>query len=209
MDNSFNSMKDAKQEVLQLAGETFQVERPGHATHAATGLRTATYISFFPEDDVQVGDVLRSVATEEVFYIVETDEKIIDGETLTVHAVYETDAQRIGQLEASHPREQSTVGRQPVTGSTAGGREPVSLSGPVDLRQIDLEIERRGGPDQAALHAMVAALDAALNGAEPLQRGFLARFATLLEHHSWTGGAIAGALLQWAATAPGEPRAAP
>jgi len=200
--DSFNSMKDAKQEILQLAGETFQVERPGHSTRAAIGLRTTTYISFFPEDDVQVGDVLRSVATGEVFYIIETDEQIIDGEKLTVHAVYETDAERIEHLEAAH--EQSAFAGEPEHGSTPGSGEQGLRGGAVDLRQLELAIERQGGPDNEALHAMVAALNKALNGAEPPERGFLAPFSTLLERHGWLGGAIAGALLQWAAAATGE-----
>ena len=202
--DSFNSMKDAKQEVLRLAGETFQVERPGHTTHAATGLRTTTYISFFPEDDVQVGDVLRSVATGEVFYIIETDEQIIDGEKLTVHAIYETDVQRNEHLEAAHAHEQSPFAGDPGYGSTPGSGERGLRAGAVDLRQLDLEIERQGGPDKEALHAVVAALNKALNGAEPPERGFLAPFSLLLERNGRLGGAIAAALLQWAATPTGE-----
>lgn len=203
--DSFNSMKDAKQEILQLAGETFQVARPGHTTHAATGLRTTTYISFFPGDDVQVGDVLTSIATEEVFYIVALEEQIIDGETLSVHAVYETDARKVDHLEAVHAREQSTFARgEQEYGSAAGAREHAVLAGAVDLRQIAQEIERQGGPDQAALNAMVAALNKALNGADLPERGFLAPFSALLERHGWIGGSVATALLQWATTAPDE-----
>ncbi len=207
--DSFNSMKDAKQQVTQLAGETFQVERPGHTTHAATGLRTTTYISFFPEDDVQVGDVLRSVATEEVFHVVETDEQIIDGEMLSVHAVYETDAQRIEQLEAAHAHEQSPFAGEPEYGFTPGSGEQDVRGGAVDLRQLELEIERQGGPDKEALHAMAASLNKALNGAEPPERGFLAPFSLLLERNGRLGGAIAAALLQWATTPASEQRAAP
>src|SRR5215213_6328443 len=82
------------EEGIQLAGERFEITR-GRQAHAAQGRRNSRdrFIVFLPEADVKVGDILRSVASSEVFHVVNTDASSLDGRVYQIKAQYETQAQ--------------------------------------------------------------------------------------------------------------------
>jgi hypothetical protein len=80
--------------MVQTHGEEFEIERGGQIVAKAKGVRNheqATgkpYIGFLPETQIQTGDKLKGLVSDETFHVVETGKNVFSGQVTQVKAFY-------------------------------------------------------------------------------------------------------------------------
>jgi hypothetical protein len=179
---------------METAGTPFEIERDGKV-HTEDGVLQSrgAYVSFYPDADVRVGDVLRRPGDGEVLHVTRTASKIMQGKAVGLEGYYETERARSARQAregASGALHFHASAQQSIVGTQQYGQ----LTAQLEMRALEIEIDRRGGPDAQDLKRMPEEI----RKSPTLERGFLARSSDLMERHSWITGLVAQMLLEWA-----------
>jgi hypothetical protein len=187
--------------LMETAGNPFEIERDGEV-HTEDGVlqQRGAYVSFYPDADVRVGDVLRRPGDGEVFYVIRTAPRTIQGKTVGLHAYYETERARSAR-QAYQGASGDIHFHDSVQESIIGVEQHAEQPPYLDMRALEIEIDRRGGLYAQDLKRMLEEI----RTSPTLERGFLAQFGGLVERHPWIMRPLAQVLLDWARRRAGGP----
>lgn len=98
-------MKESLDQMLDITGENFTIERSGATSHMERGSRSGKMrtIHFRSDATVQEGDVAISGTSGDRFYLVEIDRPVTDGVVTATTATYETETSRRRASAAAQP----------------------------------------------------------------------------------------------------------
>lgn len=179
MNNPLNSFVD------QMIA--FEIYRNSQLISTAKGLKNSyqgkVFINFFPDVDIQVGDVL--IHHNFKFYIIDIDTQTWDGEISSIKAFYQT----------TPPVEQQPISTVynigTASNSIIGNQQQAILNnssfGINDLKQL---IELYGNEDKQQLYELSSQLQELLNQ-DCFRKNNLSKFSDLIAKHSWLPTAIA------------------
>src|SRR5690242_8595650 len=96
-----NAIRETNMTAILAAGERFSITR-GELRQAAMGLKDHTNhtVTFPPEADVRVDDVLRGAASHDPLYVLDADRQATGEIPTVIVAHYETEAERQRRLES-------------------------------------------------------------------------------------------------------------
>ena len=167
----------------------FEIYRNSNLINVAKGLKNKEvnggkkFIGFFPDIDIQVGDVL--INSNIKYYIVDIDTSTYYGEVYQIKAYYQTNS----------PTEQQTnstvynIGNAP--NSIIGNQQSAIINNSnFNISDFDNLIEANGGNDKKELYQLSAQLQELLEK-DNFHKGKLSKFSDLIAKHSWLPLAIA------------------
>lgn len=168
----------------------FQIYRNENLISVSKGLRNTEkgthkkFIGFYPDTDVQVGDILIMENTNMKSFVVDIDIASYKGSPFQIKAYY--------QNTQPNSQPSSTVYNiGTATGSIIGNQQQAILNNSSfnidDLKQL---IELYGNNDKERLNQLTVLLEDSLRK-DDFKKGKLSQFSDLLAKHSWLPTAIA------------------
>ena len=165
----------------------FEIYRNSQFISKTKGLKTSsqgkTFVEFFPDVDVQAGDILKLANIS--FYVVNTDIQTWMGEISAIKAYYQT----------TPPIEQSSNSTvfniSNASNSIIGNQQQATLNNSSfnieDLKQL---IELYGNNDKQQLYELSSELEQLLKK-DDFHKSKLSKFSDLIAKHSWIALSIA------------------
>jgi hypothetical protein len=122
-----HDMKQAHDDLIQELGQTFEIERADAIAGRAKGQRNTKEgtLTFPSETDIQPGDTLRSVATQQALIVTEVDSYVINDHIIYLRVRAETAVQRAQRQQPSTGPTFNFNG--PVQGSIVGTQQAATL----------------------------------------------------------------------------------
>lgn len=188
-------------QFMGLAGEEFTVIRGGTEIRDLRGVRNSEqephreYVGFYPDADVQEGDVLRSKVSQELLHVVEAKPDVVAGRLFQRKAYYLTEKELKRQSQSQQPSTIYNIGT--ATGSIIGNQQVAALNlseSPQAIRQL---ISESDSMDKEELYQLVEQLTAVLEGTQQAKRGVLGRFSEVIQRNAWITGPLATLALNW------------
>lgn len=165
----------------------FKIYRNSQLISTAKGLKNSyqgkVFVEFFPEVDVQAGDILKHLNMN--FYITSTDFQTWRGEVSAIKAYYKTTP----PVDQNSNSTIFNIGT--ASNSVIGNQQQAILNNSSfsidDLKQL---IELYGDNDKQQLYELSSELQQILTK-DNFHRGKLSKFSNLIAKHSWLPTAIA------------------
>lgn len=179
MDNPLNHFK--KQMI------DFEIYRNSQLVSTAKGLKNSyqgkVYVEFFPDVDVQIGDIL--VNSNIKYYIVDVDTQTWCGQISAIKAFYQT------RPPVEHQSSSTVYNIGTASNSIIGNQQQAILNNSSfsidDLKEL---IELYGAGDKNQLYELTAQLQQLLEK-DDFHKSKLSKFSDLIAKHSWLPTAIA------------------
>lgn len=179
MDNPLNHFRNSMID--------FEIYRGSQLISISKGLKNSyqgkVYIEFFPDVDVQIGDVL--VNSNIKYYIVDIDTQTWQGKVSAIKAFYQTRPPVDQQLNSIV----YNIGT--ASNSIIGNQQQAILNNSSfsidDLKEL---IELYGDNDKQQLYELTSLLQQSLEK-DNFHKGILSKFSDLIAKHSWLPTAIA------------------
>lgn len=179
MDNPLNHFKDQMIE--------FEIYRNSQLLSKTKGLKNSyqgkVFIEFFPEVDVQSGDILKHLNMN--FYITNTDFQTWMGNVCAIKAYYQTTP----PVEQNSNSTVFNIGT--ASNSIIGNQQSANINNhSFTIKDFDNLIESNGGTDKKELYQLSSQLEELLKK-DDFHKGKLSKFSDLIAKHSWLPMAIA------------------
>ena len=169
----------------------FQICRNSEIISVQKGLKNTEnntnkkYIGFYPDVDVQIGDILTNLNSNIKYFIVDIDTTTWKGNVAQIKAYYQT-------TPLLNQQQNSTVYNiSNATNSIIGNQQNAILNsssfGIDDLKQL---IELYGNSDKQQLYELSSQLQQLLDK-DDFHKSKLSKFSNLIAKHSWLPTAIA------------------
>lgn len=186
---------------MDMGGEKLQV-RHGEEVFETEGIKTheKREIKFYPKTSIGRGDWVLSVDSEDTVRIIEWHTQVYDQKPFALVAKYETKAEYEERIAAKPSGSGSPVFNifGPTYGSAIGTQSRVEFHQTFDFRELEAEIDERGGEDIDALKEMVREIKRVLETQDSIGRGRFVEFSELMNRHAWITGPIAQLLMVYA-----------
>lgn len=142
------------------------------------------YIGFYPNVDIQIGDVITCNDFPIKYYVIDVDTATYLGKIFQIKAYYETQAPQ-------QKNQNSTVYNiKNAPNSIIGNQQNATQNNYVsDIESFKHMIEQYGANDKARLYELSKTLELCLEKDE-FQKSKLSKFGDLLAKHSWLPTAI-------------------
>lgn len=184
-------------DFLNRHGIMYKVERDGKIIGDVHGLPNSDdsnkeYIGLMPNTDVQIGDWLTSPDNER-FYIkkMKTEYAFSKPHFIVAYYVMESDYQKQKQ---SHQSTIFNIGE--VNNSVVGTQQNATVNNGYSIDDLNRLIEQHDSLDKELLKEMVSLLENAVSDKKPIHKGFLAKFAGVLQRNEWITAPIATFILE-------------
>ena len=168
----------------------FQIYRNSDLINTVKGLKNTEkgsnkkFIGFFPDVDIQIGDILMVPNTSIKYSIVDVDTATYMGEIYQLKAYYQT-----APTELKQPSVTFNVNSSP--NSIFGTQASAIINNPsFSISDFDSLIESNGGTDKKELYQLSSQLQELLEK-DNFHKGKLSKFSDLIAKHSWLPLAIA------------------
>ncbi len=179
MENPLNAFKDSM--------IYFEIYRNSQLISTTKGLKNSyqgkVYVEFFPDVDVQIGDILTNSNIK--YYIIDVDTQTWQGQISAVKAFYQTKPPTNQQVTPTI----YNIGS--ATNSIIGNQQQAILNNSSfsidDLKQF---IELYGENDKQQLYELASLLQESLQK-DDFHKSKLSKFGDLIAKHSWLPTAIA------------------
>lgn len=144
------------------------------------------YIGFFPNADIQVGDILSIPNSNIKYYVIDTDTATYMGEIYQIKAYY----QNTPPNENKYPNH-VVFNVQDSPNSIIGTQTSAIINNPnFNISDLDNLIETHGGNDKKELYQLSSQLQELLEK-DDFHKSKLSKFSDLIAKHSWLPTAIA------------------
>lgn len=169
----------------------FEIYRNSNLMSIAKGLKNTEkgsnkkYIGFFPEADVQIGDVLIIPNTNIKYFIVDVDTSTYMGEVFQLKAYYQTTNKE--STQATSIVFNVTDSPNSIIGTQMSAIINNPTFGITDFNKL---IDTYGGDDKKELYVLSSQLKELINQ-DNFHKSKLSKFSDLIAKHSWLPLAIA------------------
>ncbi|AIQ11351.1 hypothetical protein [Paenibacillus durus] len=181
---------------MKLSGEKFNIIRNHQIVGTAKGLRNTEnntqkkYIAFDQNTDIKPQDVIIGVVSSDEFYIEDVQSHIYKGTVLQRKAYYITKNQ-YDRMQHEKQSNSTSFHIENAHNSIIGSQQTASMTNMFNFREIEKEIEQRGGEDKVELKKMVAEIQEMFEDSEKMKKGSLSKFSEMMQKHSWITSSIA------------------
>ncbi len=169
----------------------FNIYRSNELLSTVKGLKNTEngthrkFIGFYPDVDVQAGDVISSAGIPINYYVTDVDTATWNGKISQIKAYYET---RTPQEKDSNS---VTYNIQNAPNSIIGNQHNATQNNYVsDIGDLKQMIEQYGNDDKEQLYELANTLEQSLQKDE-FKKSKLSKFGDLIAKHSWLPAAIA------------------
>lgn len=168
----------------------FEVYRNSNLLYTKKGLKNTEkgsnkkYIGFYPDVDIQIGDVLSNPNSSVKYYITDIDTSTYNGEIFQIKAYYQN----------TSPSSQTTstiynIGN--ASNSIIGNQQQAILNNSsFSIEDLKKLVELYGNNDKEQLYELVSLLQKSLED-DDFHKSKLSKFSDLIAKHSWLPTAIA------------------
>lgn len=168
----------------------FEVYRNSNLLYTKKGLKNTEkgsnkkYIGFYPDVDIQIGDVLSNPNSSVKYYITDIDTSTYNGEIYQIKAYYQN----------ASPSSQTTstiynIGN--ASNSIIGNQQQAILNNSsFSIEDLKKLVELYGNNDKEQLYELVSLLQKSLED-DDFHKSKLSKFSDLIAKHSWLPTAIA------------------
>ena len=168
----------------------FEVYRNSNLLYTKKGLKNTEkgsnkkYIGFYPDVDIQIGDVLSIPNSSVKYYITDIDTSTYNGEIYQIKAYYQN----------ASPSSQTTstiynIGN--ASNSIIGNQQQAILNNSsFSIEDLKKLVELYGNNDKEQLYELVSLLQKSLED-DDFHKSKLSKFSDLIAKHSWLPTAIA------------------
>ncbi len=168
----------------------FEVYRNSNLLYTKKGLKNTEkgsnkkYIGFYPDVDIQIGDVLSNPNSSVKYYIIDIDTSTYNGEIFQIKAYYQN----------TSPSSQTTstiynIGN--ASNSIIGNQQQAILkNSSFSIEDLKKLVEFYGNNDKEQLYELVSLLQKSLED-DDFHKSKLSKFSDLIAKHSWLPTAIA------------------
>ena len=165
----------------------FEIYRNSELISTAKGLKNSyqgkVFINFFPDVDVQIGDILKNSNIN--YYVVDIDTQTWQGQISSIKAFYQT------RPPVDQPSNSTIYNIGTASNSIIGNQQQAILNNSSfsidDLKKL---IELYGANDKQQLYELTSQLQQLLEK-DDFHKGKLSKFSDLIAKHSWLPLAIA------------------
>ena len=181
-----NPLKAFKRNMLE-----YKIYRNSELISSAKGLPNTEqttakkFIGFFPDANIQVGDVLCIENSSIKYFIVDIDTSSYQGQIFQIKAYYQTTA------PVNSSPSSTVYNINTATNSIIGSQESAIINNSTfsidDLKQL---IELNGSEDKQKLYELTSLLQQSLQN-DDFHKSKLSKFSDLVAKHSWLPLAIA------------------
>jgi len=174
-------MIELNDRMMKMGGEQFRIERQGEKLLRVEGLRNrdTKQVKFYPGTDVRPGDWLITDSGKRL-YIYDTDVLMINRKPFAHQAFYRTEAEQ-NAATVLPELSQNFIFNAPSYG-VFGSQQDFQFEQVV--RDLDRQIEERGGEDTDALKAMVEEIRNTLEGEDSISRSQFEKWSELANKHA-------------------------
>ncbi|MCB0197068.1 MAG: hypothetical protein KDJ65_34285 [Anaerolineae bacterium] len=104
-------MRQAFDHSIQITGETFEIYRKDGLISEAKGVKNSkeSYIAFYPQENIEIGDRLKGVASNQTFWVIDIDSQVIEDKVVKVKVYCETDPQHNRRITSEGQNTSHTV----------------------------------------------------------------------------------------------------
>ena len=169
----------------------FQIYRNSQLINTSKGLKNSDkgtskkFIGFYPDVDIQIGDILTNVGSNVKYFVIDVDTSIMNGKIYQIKAYYQTTEPIKESLNNTvyniHNPSNSIIGAQE---SAIINNSSFNID---DLKQL---IEIHGNNDKQKLNELVSLLEESLKS-DTFHKSKLSKFGDTIAKHSWLPAAIA------------------
>lgn len=165
----------------------FEVYRNSELLYTTKGLKNSyqgkVFIEFFPDVDIQVGDVLKNSNIN--YYVVDIDTQTWQGKIAAIKAYYQTrppvESQPNSTIYHIENASNSIIGNQ---------QQAILNNSSFNIDDLKKLIELYGENDKQKLYELVSQLEKLLQS-DDFHKSKLSRFSDVISKHSWLPTAIA------------------
>ncbi len=168
----------------------FEVHRDSNLLYTIKGLKNTEkgsnkkYIGFYPDADIQIGDVLSNPNSNIKYFVTDIDTSTYNGEIYQIKAYY--------QNTSPSSQSQSTIYNISNASNSIIGNQQQAILNNSSFNIDDLKklIELYGEKDKEQLYELVELLRQSMEN-DNFHKGKLSKFSDLLAKHSWLPTSIA------------------
>ena len=182
---------------LNRHGIMFDIERNGKVINNVRGLPNSDdgkeYVGFMPGTDVQVGDWLINPSGDRFYVEKRKTEYILSNPSyVAAYTVLESDYKK----ESSQQQQQTIINVGEAHHSILGSQQnaTINVCSAEDLAKL---IDQHDSCDKELLKEMLSMLNDAISNKEPVKKGFLSKFAGVLQRNEWITAPVATFFLEY------------
>ena len=168
----------------------FDVYRNSNLLYTKKGLKNTEkgsnrkYIGFYPDADIQIGDVLSNPNSSIKYYVIDIDTSTYNGEIFQIKAYYQNNSPSVQQTSTVyniHNASNSIIGNQ---------QQAIFNNSSFNIEDLKKLIELYGASDKEQLYELTSLLQKSLKD-DDFHKSKLSKFSDLIAKHSWLPAAIA------------------
>ncbi len=184
-------------DFLNRHGVTYKVERDGKIVDTVRGLPNSDdaqkeYIGLMPNTNVHAGDWMINPQGERVFIEkTKTEYAFSEPHFIAAYCIMESDYHKQKQSQ------QSTVFNiGEIHNSVVGTQKNATVNNGCSTDDLNALIERHDSLDKELLKDMISVLETAISNQEPMKKGFLSKFAGVMQRNEWIAAPVASFILE-------------
>ncbi len=184
-----NNISPVLKTMMELSGSKFAVNRGSEVVAEVDGLKNCdpysgrNYIALLPGVDVNAGDLLVAVKSQEDFFIIATEHEYVEGQWFQDRAYYGSEEEYADSQVPCSPSE-----------PPAEANQPDLITDYLSYLNSLIKIKSSGSGQEFA--ALLLQVENTLSGNE-ITRGSLAEYSQLLDENEWLTTAIGTILVNW------------
>lgn len=184
-------------DFLNRHGIMYKVERNGKFVDTVRGLPNSDemqkeYIGLMPNTDVHAGDWMINPQNER-FYIEKTKTEYAFSKPhfIAAYCIMESDYQKQKQS-----RQSAVFNIGEVHNSVVGTQKNATVNNGYSINDLNALIEQHDSLDKELLKDMISVLETAISNQEPMKKGFLSKFAGVMQRNEWISAPVATFILE-------------
>lgn len=182
---------------LDSHGIMYNILRNGIKINTLKGLPNEDngkeYIGFMPDSDILEGDCLVNPAGERVI-VIRKNTDYAYGKPLQISAYIIPESEYYKNQKQQDNQSIFNIGE--VHNSIVGTQQNATVNNGYSIDDLNQLIEQNNSIDKELLKEMVSLLENAISDRKPIHKGFLSKFAGVLQRNEWITAPIATFILE-------------
>lgn len=186
---------------LAIHGIPFEIHRENQMifeidgipnTEKSTGKR---YVGFKPNTDIKANDFIINKKSGEKFRIIDTRVSFARKEPIEMiaYTISESEYLKNKNQQSGQP----IFNIEEVHNSIIGTQQNAVIHNGYSIEDLTKLIEQHDSYDKELLKEMISVIDTAISNQEPVKKGFLSKFAGVLQRNEWITAPVATFFLEY------------
>lgn len=151
--------------------------------------------NFYPDTDIDVGDIIELSGTNFKYYVEEVEPKYWHGELDYIDAYYITLDEYAKKNKQPDSQTVYNIGK--ASNSIIGNQQNAAINIGMTVDEFRKAIEANGEGEKEALNKIADMLQTVIDDNTPVSKGSFSKFSDLIAKHSWVATCLTQILLKW------------